>query len=127
MGEEGSRGCEAPNVCCMPNVSRLLSAGAASFAGFKMEGTAIGGSCVGAKRGSTGPEGCQEAGRRRPEPSASEDWLSNGAFLFLPAELGFASADAAIADAVAGADAGGASSDESDKDRVCDMGTLMSQ
>lgn len=91
-----------------------------------MEGTAIGGSCIGVKRGSTGPEGCQETGRRRRESSASGDWLLTGAFRFLLAGLWIASVGVTVA-AAAGADAGGAPSDESDEDRVCDIGTLVSR
>lgn len=56
----------------MPNTSRLPS-GAVPFVGFNMEGIVIGGSWVDSKRGSTGAEGCHEAGRGRPEARVSGD------------------------------------------------------
>ena len=120
VGEDGSRG---RDIWCMPDASRLLSTGAAPCAGFRIEGTAIGGSCVGANRGSTGPEGCQDAGRRRPEASGSGDRLSAGAFLFLLAGLLIVSVGAVAA----GPDANRASLDESEKERTWDMGTLASR
>lgn len=116
------------DACCMPNASRL-SLGTALLAGFRIEGTAMGGSCVGSNGGSTGADGCQEAGRERPDSCVSGGSSSTDAFLFLSIGLRVASADADADAAVVLVGAGRMSSDEEleSEEGLCDMSTLASR